>query len=520
MKTMAEREYIKHLYENEGKSLREIAKLTNVNFRTARKYAHQTDWNTGGLPDIEPKKYPILGTYIPVINEWLVQDQREPRKQRHTAKQIHRRLQKEQNYSGSYSSVKKYVRKKRFIMKQAREGYLPLSQPAGHAQVDFGAFKYYNGLNEAKEGHALVVTFPYSNAGWMQVYPSENQECLLEGMKRIFKHIGGAPVRIKTDNMTTAVSQILKGHERVLTDGFTRFKLHYRFETEFCNPSSGHEKGSVENKVGYDRRTMLVPVPVIDDFDKYNEELLRLCEEDHDRPHYKHGVQISGLWEREKEHLLTLPEYEYEIFRYEALSVNKYGFITIDTNKYGISPEFMGKTIQAKIYYNRVEIYYDRNLLKTYERSYERNTEVMDWKQYLPLMTRKPGAAANVRFFNQLPKLWREHLRTTHGKDRKTALMLLHEIVRDGNESFCDDVLSLAIDCGRTDADSIKHCYYMFAKSERGPAPLALNVTAPSFDYRPNLTDYDMLLKTEPESLPTITPHTQSSVLPVYCDVR
>ena len=34
MKTMAQIEYIKHLYENEGKSLREIAKIVDMSFRT------------------------------------------------------------------------------------------------------------------------------------------------------------------------------------------------------------------------------------------------------------------------------------------------------------------------------------------------------------------------------------------------------------------------------------------------------------------------------------------------------
>ena len=89
-------------------------------------------------------------------------------------------------------------------------------------------------------------------------------------MKRIFERIGGVPVRLPFDNMTTAmttaVSQVLKGTERVLTDGFNRFMLHYRFQADFCNPASGNEKGNVENKVGYSRRNAFVPVPTIADF--------------------------------------------------------------------------------------------------------------------------------------------------------------------------------------------------------------------------------------------------------------
>jgi hypothetical protein len=196
-------------------------------------------------------------------------------------------------------------------------------------------------------------------------------------MKQIFYHIGGVPVRVRCDNMTTAVAQVLKGTERVISDGFYRFMLHHRCEANFCNPARGNEKGNVESKVGYDRRNMLVPVPVIDDFEAFNEELLRRCDADHERLHYLHGKLISDLWVEERKHLLTLPEYEYEVFRYEALSPDKYGFVTVDKNKYGLSPEFYGRTIQAKIYSDTVELYCDHQPLKPMPAS------MADWKKSL-----------------------------------------------------------------------------------------------------------------------------------------
>ena len=36
--------------------------------------------------------------------------------------------------------------------------------------------------------------------------------------------------------------------------------------------------------------------------------------------------------------MLKLLEYPFSIFRCEAVSVNKYGFTVIDTNRYGLSP--------------------------------------------------------------------------------------------------------------------------------------------------------------------------------------
>jgi transposase len=223
---MPQIEYIKDQYENEGKSLREIARQTNHHFETVRKYAYQNDWNQKSRQQPSQREFPTVRDYIPIINEWLKQDAKEPRKQRHTITRVYNRLREEHNYKGSYNSVKRYYNHKKAEMKKYRESYLPLAHPAGHAQVDFGDFKYYDAFERACEGHALIVSFPHSNVGFMQVFPSENQECLLEGLKQIFYHIGGVPVRLRCDNMTTAVVQVLKGTERVITDGFYRFMLH------------------------------------------------------------------------------------------------------------------------------------------------------------------------------------------------------------------------------------------------------------------------------------------------------
>ena len=70
MISMAEKMYIKQLYED-GVSKSEIQRRTKVNYRTVCKYADMEDWNDDKLPNMEPDNYPVLGEYIPLINEWL-----------------------------------------------------------------------------------------------------------------------------------------------------------------------------------------------------------------------------------------------------------------------------------------------------------------------------------------------------------------------------------------------------------------------------------------------------------------
>ena len=442
MLKMAQQQYIKHLYEKEGKSLAEIARTTKLNYRTVRKYALKDDWNEDKLPNLEPKSYPVLGDFIPTIDEWLEKDKLVPRKQRHTGKRIYNRLRDEFGYKGSYS---------------------------------------------------LVLSFPYSNKAYIQVFPAQNKECLLVGMKRIFGYIGGVPSRIRFDNMSTAVAKVLEGSERKLTDAFSRFMLHYRFEADFCNPASGNEKGNVENKVGYSRRNALVPVPTITSFDEFNESLWEWCEKDAQREHYERGETIEELWQEDKKNLLILPEKPYSVFRYEALAVDKTGFVKIDTNKYGLSPNLAGKTVQAKIYFDKVEFYYDHTLVGSFARCYGKRQEIFDWTQYVSTLCKKPRALENTRFFKQFPDLWKEYLIKTNGKERKSALQLLEDIIYDGNVELCDDTLLLAKENGRTDADSLRQCYYMISKREYRPAPLTLG-SSPVMNYDPNLSVYDELM--------------------------
>ena len=80
---MAERMYIKQMYE-EGLSKSEIQRRTNLNYRTVTKYAEKEDWNEDHLPNVEASNYPVLGEFIPLIDEWLETDCNVPRKKRHT----------------------------------------------------------------------------------------------------------------------------------------------------------------------------------------------------------------------------------------------------------------------------------------------------------------------------------------------------------------------------------------------------------------------------------------------------
>lgn len=177
--------------------------------------------------------------------------------------------------------------------------------------------------------HELVISFPSSNGGYTQLCKSENAECLLEAMQRIFEHMGKVPRRILFDNMSSAVTKILPKHERRLADTFSRFTLHHKFEAVFCNPNKGNEKGSVENKVGYKRRNFFVPVPTIIDLEQFNKELLIRCDDDMKREHYRKQELICDLFKEDLKSMLPLLKERFKVTRLIKGKTDNYSFVPI-----------------------------------------------------------------------------------------------------------------------------------------------------------------------------------------------
>lgn len=185
----------------------------------------------------------------------------------------------EEGYGGSYSTARRYVRRRRAELaaeRDAREaqGFLLLDWAPGECQVDFGQADFRVG-GVVQRGHFLAVTFPHSNVGLAQVLWGEASECVCQGLRNVFEFVGGVPPRAVFDNATEVGRRV--GAEVRTSAPFRRFAAHYGLGYFFTNPYSGSEKGSLENKVGAIRRNLLVPIPQPWDAKAHNGRLLVAC---------------------------------------------------------------------------------------------------------------------------------------------------------------------------------------------------------------------------------------------------
>ncbi len=221
---------------------------------------------------------PKVGAFVGVIDGILAGDgdPSTPRKQRHTARRVFEWLRDEHGYAGGEVAVRRYVAEQRRV---SGEVFVPLSQPAGEAQFDFGEATVEIAGVRVKAALA-VMTLPYSDAFLVSAYPRECTETFQAGHVAAFAFFGGVPSKTAYDNTRIAVSRIVGGNERTLTRGFLRLESHFLFRHRFCRVARGNEKGHVENLVGYGRRNFLVPVPSFGSFSELNAHLRERCTAD------------------------------------------------------------------------------------------------------------------------------------------------------------------------------------------------------------------------------------------------
>lgn len=379
---------IKKLRNEKGLSISEIQRVMKINWRTAKKYADEEQ-----LP--QPKLFEKKGMMYEekwgeIVSDWLFEDSKLKKKSRRTKKQIFEDL-REMGFEGSYRTVCYFISDWLNTHQEEKDkGFERLEHPPGEAQVDFGVMEAVQD-GEIVDIHALVMSFPYSNVGFSVPLPSENQECFLHGLKILFKQAGGVPRKIRIDNLSPAVKKIrTKNEEAQLTDEFIQFQNYYGFDVQVCNPRSGHEKGNVENKVGYVRYNFFTSAPIMESYENLTEQLFQKLEADRNRIYYSKKVRIDDLWQEEKVNLLALPEKFYPVFKEQLIKVNKYNEVKVDQSLVHVPKGANYGQLQMILTWNQLKVLSPNGeiLLDDY-RPYMKKRKALPWLSIVKNMDSK-----------------------------------------------------------------------------------------------------------------------------------
>ena len=152
----------------------------------------------------------------------------------------------------------------------------------------------------------------------------------MEAHELAFGYFGGVFRTLRYDNMRSLVKKILRGRQRIETDRIIAFRSHWGYQSEYCNPAKGNEKGGVEGELGWYRRNCLTPVPEAENVAALNGHLLSVCVANRSRTIQGKEMTVGEASEHGRSSLLPLAK---EGFPYEEVIYP----LIVDGHAFGIS---------------------------------------------------------------------------------------------------------------------------------------------------------------------------------------
>lgn len=482
--------------------IREISRRTGLSRNTIRRYLRAGIVEPQFQTPARPSK---LDPYAEKLSGWLVTEQRKSRKDRRTAKQMHADLVK-LGFDGSYERVAAFVRAWRGDRQRAQQmtdrgTFVPLVfQPGEAFQFDWSEDWAYVG-GERTKLQVAHIKLSHSRAFLVRAYLLQTHEMLFDAHWHAFRVFEGVPARGIYDNMRTAVDRMGAGKKRDVNARFMAMTSHYVFEPDFCNPAAGWEKGQVEKNVRDARHRFWQVMPAFPDLDALNVWLEERCKVLWAET--AHGTlpgSIADAWEAEKPALMTLPT-AFDGFVEQSKRVSPTCLITFDRNRYSVPASFANRPVSLHIYPERLVIVAEGHVICTHERIIERSHRqpgrvIYDWRHYLAVVQRKPGALRNGAPFVEMPDAFRKlqtQMLRKPGGDREMVDILSLVLHHDEQAVLC--AVEMALEAGvptKTHVLNLLHRLMDGTPSDQpdviAPAALALHK-----EPRANVARYDGL---------------------------
>jgi transposase len=401
MRTVEDYEEIRRAYFIDKLSIRAVQRKLGYDRETIRKAIVQAAPMPYTLK--KPRDAPVVGPYKPRIIELLKESKKQKRKQRYTAHRIFEILRGE-GYSGSEGAVHNFVSRER-RKDEYKEKYIPLEfDPGQDGQVDWGEADVIM-AGEQVTVQLFILRLNYSKVRFVMAFPFQKQEAFFEGHNQAFRFIGGVPRRLTYDNLKTAVYKILTGRNRQEQESFKRFRSYYLFESNYCNPAQGHEKGGVENDVGFAQRNFMTPLLKVSSYEELNAQLWKACQGNLHRRVRGQKASVADLLADERNQFLPLPGKLFPAYAGFPVKPNGYSQVDLDTNRYSVPTEHGNDQLVLRAYSFRVEILLGEKVIATHPRCFGHEQDILNPLHYLNLLEQRPGAFEHAKPLRH----WRQH---------------------------------------------------------------------------------------------------------------
>ncbi len=312
---------------------------------------------------------------------------------------IWQRLQETYRYTGSYSAVRRFVRRLRPHQPEAIVRVQ--SGPGEEMQVDFGhigqLFDPVSG--RLRPAYIFVATLCYSRHQYAEIVFDQKVPTWLGLHQRAFESFGGVPRRVVPDNLKAAVREALV-HDPVLGEAYRRLALHSGFLISPTIPGTPEHKGKVESGVHYVQRNFMAGQTFVDS-DVANLRLKTWVRE-------VAGVRLHGttrqaplrlFYEYEQAALLPLPATPFSLLQIKPVKVHPDCHVVVEGSYYSVPYRYIGQRLDAYVSQQVVELYLGVELIATHVRC----SAPGQWQTRL-----EDYPAAKVAYLRQTPQYCRQ----------------------------------------------------------------------------------------------------------------
>lgn len=352
---------IRLLYDKKKMNAAQISRELDLDIKTVLKWVERSSYH----PRKRQKRVSKLDVYKKEIVRLL---ETHP----YSAAQIFQSL-KEQGYLGGYSILKEFVGQ---VRPSDGRAYLSLAFAPGECvQVDWGSFGSVTVGSTRRRLSFLVMVLCYSRLMYVEFTLGQSQDQFLACQKNAFEFFGGVPEKVMIDNLKSAVLARPLGEPALFHPRYMDFARHYGFTIAPCGVRKPHQKGRVENGVGYVKKNFLQGLSIPDFSVIGPAARLWLQNVANTRLHGETRKKPIDLFAEEKSKLKPLAAAPYDVGVIHQVRATSRFRVIWETNRYSVPAEYAGARLTLKVDPQHLWFYHNEKPIADHVRSYDRHQD-------------------------------------------------------------------------------------------------------------------------------------------------
>lgn len=409
---------------------------------TARRYL-----GLGRLPSELRKERPWRTREDPFGEVWEAVQRQIQESPGLEAKTLFEWLQRE--YPGRFSDGQVRTLQRRIKLWRATEGpaqEVYFGQQHEPGKLCASDFTHMTKLEITIQGQTLAhlvyhFVLTYSNWETGTICYSESLESLSEGWQNAIWDLGAVPAEHRTDSLSSAVNNMSNPEE--FNRRYEAVMRYYGVKPRHTNAASPNENGDAEQshhrfKRAVDQALMLRGSRDFAGMAEYAQFLQGLFAQRNAGRRQRLAKELAVMRE--------LPERRMESAKRERATVDSGSLIHVDRNAYSVNSRLIGEKVEARVYLDRIEVWYGQKKVEELPRLRGRSKHRVDYRHIIEWLVRKPGAFESYRYKQDLFPTSRfrmayDGLQETAGERAAKEYLKILKLAADEGETAVDEAL-------------------------------------------------------------------------------